>query len=173
MPAKLFSEREFYIFRNGFGIRELAPKVLEPPEGAMSLWELLGTEVDVPSELEDLPLIEEWEENLDLEEIPEGGVWVVAGRTLVEEMGHWNPWTHAIEREQKVLINPKTAEELGIKDHIELGGVRIRAELNSNIAEGVIYVPDSYEEYQPFDPGIRVGRLLPSPARRAGLYGLK
>ncbi len=173
VPAKLFSERGFHIFRNGFGIRELAPKVLEPPKGAMSLWELLGTEVDVPPELEDLPLIEEWEENLDLEEIPEGGVWVVAGRTLVEEMGHWNPWTHAIEREQRVLINPKTAEELGIKDHIELGGVRIRAELNSNIAEGVIYVPDSYEEYQPFDPGIRVGKLLPSPARRAGLYGLK
>ena len=173
LPAKTFAERDFTVFRNGFGIRERAPRVLDPPEGTFSVADLLGsgtTGIPIPG---DLPVVEDWDQALEVEEVEEKGLWIVAGRSLVEDLGHWNPWTHAIEREQKALVNPQTAQEYGFGEWLEVEGERIRLERSPNVARDVIYVPDSFEEFQPFDPGVRVGRILPPPARRAGLYRLK
>jgi len=173
LPAKAFAERDFLIFRNGFGIRENAPAVLEGEEGYLTVARILGAEPSGIPDPRELPLIEDWDEDLEVEEVEEGELWLVAGRGLVEDLGHWNPWTHAIEREQRALISPKTASRFGMGEWLDAGGERIKLEVSSNVAEGVIYVPDSFEEFQPFDPGVRIGKILGSPARRAGLYRLK
>jgi NADH-dependent fumarate reductase subunit C len=162
LPMKTFAERDFFIYRNGFGIRELSPKILEPPPSAVSLRELLeklGAEEVKPS-LPDLPSIAD-AELPGREDPPEDDpVWLIASRGLVEELGHWNPWTHAIEREQRALINPRTADELSLGDVLGLGEVEIPLERNSNVAERVILIPESFEEYQPFDPGVRPGLVF-------------
>ncbi len=163
IPAKAFPEREFYAFRNGFGIRERFPKVLEPPGNTVSLSELLQDLGVEPSEMttEPLPLLRE----VEPEEPPSierdgNAFWIIGVRTLVEEMGHWNPWTHAIEREQKALMNSKTALALGVGDLLKIGDVEIPVEVSSNVADWVILLPDSFEEFQPFDPGVRLGRII-------------
>ena len=192
IPTKLFSEREFYPFKNGFGFVAHSPRVLRSPEGALSLHELLSRCLDIEPSIEgclseigleeesvktaeggadiDLPLIEDWEGEFEIRELEEDKVYLVCDSTLVDEIGHWSVWTHDMEREQFAYMNEATIEKLGVGEELELGGVKLRVKKNNNIAEDVIFVPNSYEETQPFNPGVRPGLLLKNPALRVEEY---
>ncbi len=182
IPAELFPEREFIAFRNGFGLLTYTPQVLSPPPNATSLHELLGevSQEDLNDTLKELgsslnsvinlPKIEDVYLEFEEEPVEEEGIYLVCDSTLVDELGHWNAWTHDIERRQFAYINPQTAEKLKVQERINLRGVQLEVRLSSNIAPDVIFVPNSYEESQPFDPGIRVGRLLEKPYFRVERY---
>ena len=178
LPAPLFPEREFIGFRNGFGFVSCSPQTLERPEGILLPEEVFDLEADVRGYLSDLgvemeelkekeggvdidlPPIEEWEEELERSELEEEDLYLVCDSTLVDEMGHWNVWTHEIDRHQLAHMSERTAEEIGVKEEIDIRGVRLKVKINNNVADGVVFVPSSFEETQPFDPGVRVGRLL-------------
>ncbi|GAB6065343.1 hypothetical protein JCM9492_04350 [Aquifex pyrophilus] len=174
LPRTLFCEREF--IGKGFGFLTYSPKVLEAPfpnpheffegsynieeflkEYGIKLEELKEKEGGVSLKMRDIKdyEVEDWEER------EEGDLWLVCDNTLVEELGHWNPWTHAIEREQFAQVNSKTFEKVG--ETLKLGEVSLKVQINENIAEGVVFVPNAYEEFQPFDPGVRVGRIMRKP----------
>ena len=187
VPAKLFPEREFFPFRNGFGFVAHSPAVLTPPPSSFSLHELLDSTLGVGWDEEsllrklglkaedvmeteggadiDMPYIEELE-SYSKEAPQEEGVFLVCDNTLVDELGHWNPWTHDIEREQFAYMNERTRKRLGAEEVIEIRGAKLKVKLNSNIADDVVFVPSSYEESQPFDPGVRIGRLMKNPHLR-------
>lgn len=81
-------------------------------------------------------------------------------------MGHWNPWTHEMESIQRAYINPKTARKYGLHEKIEVDGVSFELLTTENIAEGVVFIPSEYEEFQPFGSGYRVGAFLKRPFYR-------
>ncbi|EDP74791.1 hypothetical protein [Hydrogenivirga sp. 128-5-R1-1] len=188
VPAKLFSEREFLAYKNGFGLVAKSPKVMEAPEDSFALHELLGggetkellEAIGIEAEgLEaaeggadiEMPLIEELDEEWEVRDTDDGGFYLVCDNTLVDELGHWNVWTHDIEREQLAYMNAKTAEKLSIGEGVEIGEAKLKVKRNSNVADDVIFVPSSYEESQPFNPGVRPGRLLKNPSLRVEDYG--
>ncbi len=178
LPYLLFPEREFIGFRNGFGFVSYSPPVLERPEGIPLPEEAFGLETDVSAHLSDLgvgveelpekeggvdidlPPIEDWDGEVERSEVDEEDLYLVCDNTLVDEMGHWNVWTHEIERKQLAHMSERTARAIGVEEYIEIRDVRLRVKINNNIADGVVFVPNSFEETQPFDPGVRVGRLL-------------
>ena len=184
LPAPLFPEREFIGFRSGFGFLSYSPQVLERPRGVLLFGELFGREADISGYLSDLdvsmedlveseggvdlnlPFVEEWEGELEKVEPEEEGLYLVCDSTLVDELGHWNVWTHEIERKQLAHLNERTAEAIGAGEEIEINGISLKVKINNNIADGVIFVPNSFEETQPFDPGVRVGKLLKEPHHR-------
>jgi NADH-dependent fumarate reductase subunit C len=163
--------------------------VLPSPEGSLSLHELLGKEPDLERFLSevglseesvktaeggadiDLPFIEDVEEDYEGDYLGEEKNFLVCDATLVDEVGHWNPWTHDIEREQRAYMSEKTMKQLGVRNEIEIRGVNLTVKENNNVADGVVFVPNSYEESQPFDPGVRVGRLMRDPSLRIETYG--
>jgi len=176
-PSVLFAEREYIGYRNGFGFLSYSPKVLQEPEGVLPPEELLSIRPNVEAylsqlgiavpELEEseggvdvkMPTVEEWDGEVERAPL-EDGFYLVCDNTLVDEMGHWNPWTHEMEREQFAYMSEKTARDLEVKEEIELRGVRLKVKINNNVAEGVVFVPNSFEETQPFDPGVRAGRII-------------
>jgi len=101
--------------------------------------------------------------NLPNYSFEESEYWLLCDNGLVEDMGHWFEWTHAIERDQYVYLNERTLRKLGLSDSISLRGVSLPLKVNNNLADGVVFVPASYEEYQPYEPGVRVGRIMEKP----------
>lgn len=188
LPAKQFYEREFVGFRNGFGTVHRSDKVVERGY-AYSVCELLSSVFGLGYEVEDLLEklgvsldslnTSEGGEVIDIPdirdvEIPEGEMgdeselYLLVDSTIVEDLGHWNPWTHAIERKQYAYMSKATAEKLGLGegDIFEYKGVSLPVKINNNVAEGVVFVPESFEEFQPFEKGISPGRLLKNPHYR-------
>ena len=191
IPALTFAQREFINFRSGFGFISHSPKTLDtdlkdPREilkevfGAQEDFQgylrKLGIDIDVLKTAEggvdiNLPLIEDWEEEIS-EDIPEDeGMYVMVDNALVEDTGHWNPWTHDIEKEQFAYLNRKTAQKLGVKDAIDIRGKTLKVKIVSTIADDTIFIPNSYEETQPFGGGIRPGEILAEPGNRIEPYG--
>jgi NADH-dependent fumarate reductase subunit C len=183
--STMFHERDFINYRHGFGYLAYSQKAIQPDEETYNPYEvlshILGRTADLEGFLSELcvdagKLREEGEQNLKLPSIEDaeltpGGfkgseLFLYVDTSLVEELGHWNPWTHEMEKEQRARINPETARRLGIKDRIKLRGVELEVQLDSNIAKGLVFVPSEYDEFQPFDPGHRVGKLLNSPSNR-------
>ncbi|NPB07945.1 MAG: dehydrogenase [Aquificae bacterium] len=115
--------------------------------------------------LPDLPDIAEAE--LPAPSLVEEELWLLCDNGLVDEMGHWFEWTHAIERDQYAYVNEKTLKRLGLSDSVNLRGVKLPLKVNNNLADGVLFVPSSYEEFQPYEPGVRVGRLMNRPYFKA------
>ncbi|RLJ70889.1 NADH-dependent fumarate reductase subunit C [Hydrogenivirga caldilitoris] len=189
IPVKLFAEREFFPYKNGFGLVAYSPQVLPSIENSFAPHELLGNGRDIEEFLNelglgleevreaeggadvDIPYIEEWEGEFNLYEVEDRGIYVLCDNTLVDEIGHWNVWTHDMESQQLAYMNSKTMERLGVKEEIEIRGTKLKVKKNSNIADDVIFVPNSYEESQPFNPGTRPGKLLKNPAFRIEEYG--
>ncbi len=190
IPAKVFTERPFLAFRNGFGIFAYSPKVLSTWKKLFTISELLGgvgkEELDralrilglsfeLVKEKEggapaNMPFIEEINQEWEEGEVVDEGLYLMCENTLVDEIGHWNVWTHEIERHQAVHVNPETAQKLGIGDELSIKGEKLKVVRSSNIATDVLFVPNSFEETQPFDPGVRVGKLLNNPALRVERY---
>ena len=192
VPIKSFAEREFFPYRNGFGFVAYSPSVLKPPEGSLTLKELLSEAFRLEGSLEgllervglsveevknseggadvSLSPVEEWSGELKPKRTEDGKLFILCDSTLVDELGHWNVWTHDIEREQFAYVNPETADSLGLKDSVEVRGQSLPLRLSSNIAPGVVFVPNSYEELQPFNPGVRIGKLMKNPAFRVEDY---
>ncbi|RME10578.1 MAG: dehydrogenase, partial [Aquificota bacterium] len=181
---KLFHEREFVNYRHGFGYLVYSPRTLQQ-EGVYApysvLEDIFETGVSPENFLREYgvdyqKLMAEGEAALKMEEIStietegqqiqKGDVFLYTDSTLVEDMGHWNPWTHEMERLQRAYVNPHTAKRLGVRENIEIGGVSFELLTTENVAEGVIFVPSEYEEFQPFDPGHRVGAFLKRPFYR-------
>ena len=185
VPAKLFHEREFVGFRNGFGRVFHTPLLIDPPSGAYTPWELLkevfGVEADTEAILNnlglsyeeitssesgaeaDLPPLEESEDLPEEEYLSGDGIFIVCDNGLVDNLGHWHLWTHGLEREQMAYVNPETADALGLGEEISLRGVSLKVKRTPNVAKNVIFVPASFDELQPFDIGIRPGRILKKP----------
>ncbi len=180
IPLKNFPEREFIGFRNGFGLISYSERTLEPLENSLSLWELIERAFGVKGNIEEkldetgislealknsegglkvnIPFIEDSEfKNFSPPE--ERDLYIYFGNTLVEDTGHWNVWTHDIEKEQFVYMNEKTARKIGTAETVNINGIELRIKINNNIADDVIFVPRGFEEYQPFNPGVRVGKL--------------
>ena len=134
------------------------------------LRELFSVSPKQEPEVPDLPPLEEADLDLKPKEVEEEGIYVLTDRTLVDEIGHWNPWTHEIERDQRAYMNERTADMLGVRDRIEIGGVTFEVKVNNNVADDTVFIPDSFEETQPFDPGNRVGRILPEADLRVFRY---
>ena len=183
--STMFYERDFINYRHGFGYLVYSPKTLEPEEGIYNPYEVLSStfskKVEVDAFLQDMGLDpqrlkEEGEAYLkgkDIAlvkdmggEIPRSDLFLYTDSTLVEDLGHWNPWTHDMERFQRAYINPHTAKRLGLRHSIEIRGVSFELHTTENIAEGVIFIPSEYEEFQPFDPGYRVGAFTQRPYNR-------
>lgn len=191
LPVKLFAEREFVGFRNGFGFVFSSPATVPPPQGALSLSDVFDMDADVEGFLKELglsleklegseggedislPFIEEWDGELERVEIEDEEFYVVCDNTLVDELGHWNVWTHEMERRQAAHMSESTARKLGVKERINVNGVELEVVLNNNVTDGVVFVPNSFEESQPFDPGVRVGRLMRHPHNRIEPLRLK
>jgi NADH-dependent fumarate reductase subunit C len=85
---------------------------------------------------------------------------------LVDELGHWNPWTHNMERYQRAYMSEETARKLRVKNRLTLRGKEFEVVITPNVAEDVVYVPLSFEEFQPFDPGHSVGSFAREPYYR-------
>ena len=183
--STMFYERDFINYRHGFGYLVYSPKTLEPEEGIYNPYEVLSStfskKVEVDAFLQDMGLDpqrlkEEGEAYLkgkDIAlvkdmggEIPRSDLFLYTDSTLVEDLGHWNPWTHDMERFQRAYINPHTVKRLGLRHSIEIRGVSFELHTTENIAEGVIFIPSEYEEFQPFDPGYRVGAFAQRPYHR-------
>lgn len=184
----LFHEREFINYRHGFGYLVYSPGILES-EGVYHphrvLKEVSGRDPELDKLLREYgvdygKLVVEGEAVLGMEdlgareegshEIQRGETFLYTDSTLVEDLGHWIPWTHEMERLQKAYINPHTAKRLGVRDNLELGGVRFELIITENVAEGVIFIPSEYEELQPFDPGHRAGAFLKRPFHRYEVF---
>ncbi len=172
IPGKAFYEREFLGYRNGFGMLRDSGATLEFNHG-MSLSELLRSlsDIDIKTafggDLDNLPDIRDIEiPPAELGEEPE--LFLLVDRTLVEDLGHWNPWTHAIEREQFAYMSEETASRLGIKDSetLSVGSAELKVKINNNVAKGVVFVPEAFDEFQPFNEGVRIGRLMRKPYLR-------
>ncbi|MFN3975789.1 MAG: dehydrogenase [Aquificaceae bacterium] len=183
--STMFYERDFINYRHGFGYLVYSPKVLEPEEGVYNPYKVLSSvfsnKVDVDAFLQEFGvdlqrLKEEGEAPLkgkdialikdSCGEIQRSHLFLYTDSTLVEELGHWNPWTHDMERAQKAYINPHTAKRLGLRHSVEIRGVSFELHITENVAEGVIFIPSEYEEFQPFDPGYRVGAFTQRPYHR-------
>ncbi|AAC06482.1 molybdopterin-dependent oxidoreductase [Aquifex aeolicus] len=176
IPRTTFAEREFIV--KGFGFLAHSPQVLNAPfpqpyeyfESSFDVEDFLkecGVKLEELKEKEggvDISMKDITEVDINEEDRSESGeLWFICDNTLAEELGHWNPWTHALEREQFAYVNQKTKERLNIGNLIEINGVKLKVKVNNNLADNVVFVPNSFEEFQPFDPGIRVGRLMKKP----------
>ncbi|SHK50949.1 molybdopterin dinucleotide binding domain-containing protein [Thermocrinis minervae] len=163
IPAKNFTERIFTIYRHAYSYRVRSDRVLDG-EG-YSLYELLKeiTNIDVQSLYFEPASIEDLE--IEPEDI-KGGVYVHTENTLVEDLGHWYPWLHEMERKQKAYIHPSTYKKLGLKENITIGDANLPLQTTPNIAPGVVFIPYSYEEFQPFDPGVSPNAFLKKPYHR-------
>ncbi len=172
IPVRSFQERTFTGFRNGFCEVRTSEGVLSSDLFTLSelLRELFSVSPKQEPEVPDLPPLEEADLDLKPKEVEEEGIYVLTDRTLVDEIGHWNPWTHEIERDQRAYMNERTADMLGVRDRIEIGGVTFEVKVNNNVADDTVFIPDSFEETQPFDPGNRVGRILPEADLRVFRY---
>lgn len=188
IPSALFTEREFINFKNGFGFIAYSPQTIGKREESIALNELIERSLGVKGEFEkllsevdvdirnlreseggvdiDLPPIEEWEGKFEIVPVEYEGVYLLCDNYLVDEVGHWNVWTHELEREQFAYMNRKTARKMGVGDELDIRGVKLRVKISENIADDVIYIPSSFEETQPFNPGVRPGRLLENPSHR-------
>jgi NADH-dependent fumarate reductase subunit C len=171
IPALSFQERPFVGYRNGFFSKRSSGAVVRSRGYTLSeiLGILFGVEVydlTVP----ELPPLDHADLNPDPQKVEEEGIYLVADRTLVEDLGHWSLWTHEMEGPQEVRMNRRTADTLGVKDRINLGSAELKVRIDSNVADDTLFLPDSYEETQPFDPGVRVGRILPRPGLRVFRY---
>ena len=191
LPASLFPEREFFGYKNGFGFAFYSPSTLDKPEGVVPPEDIFGITPDVSGYLSelgvemsdlkeaeggldiDLPTVEEWDGEVERAELQDEEFYIVCDSTLVDEVGHWNVWTHEIEREQLAQMSEDTARELDVRGEIEVRGVKLKVKINNNVAKGVVFVPNSFEETQPFDPGVRVGRILKNAAYRVESLRLK
>lgn len=181
---KLFHEREFVNYRHGFGYLVYSPNTLQQEEvyaPCSVLEEIFEIGISPENFLKEYgvdyqKLIAKGEAVLKMKEISaiqtegqqiqKGEVFLYTDSTLVEDIGHWNPWTHDMERLQRAYVNPHTAKRLGVRENIEIGGVSLELLTTENVAEDVIFVPSEYEEFQPFDPGHRVGAFLKRPFYR-------
>jgi NADH-dependent fumarate reductase subunit C len=171
-----FSERDFIAYRNSFGRVYFCPKAVQKPEGAvvpyMFLGEVLGIEVKVEEFLRvepgfegtllKLPSLEEQSASGRLME----GIVLYTSNGLVDGLGHWNPWTHNMEKHQRAYMSEGTARKLRVKKRLTLRGKEFEVVITPNVAEDVVYVPLSFEEFQPFDPGHSVGGFAKEPYYR-------
>ena len=182
VPRTTYAEREF--INRGVGFLAYSPQVLENefPQPYELLSEVTGISPKVEEFLKDFGVSLEGLKTAeggilinkkDIKEFsfePEGEIsseyWLICDNTLTEDLGHWNPWTHSLEREQFAYVKERTRGKLGLGDEIELNGVKLRLKVNNNIADKVVFVPNSFEEFQPFEPGVRVGRLMKKPYYR-------
>lgn len=183
---KNFSEREFINYRHGFGFLTYSPQVILPEDGFYTLSEVFSDAFRVENKTEEflrdygvelnelksskngimLRMKSIEESAFEVEEYAKEGLYVHTAPSLVEELGHWNPWTHEIEQRQRAYINPKTAREHHLRDKVEINGVEFELVESVNVAEGVIYISSEYEEFQPFNPGVSVGMFLKTPYYR-------
>ncbi len=181
----MFQEREFINYRHGFGYLVYSPKttdtqgvynpadVLREAFGLKASleellkeygvdYERLKAEGEVDLRREDLSSVKDASQH----EIQEAELFLYTDSTLVEDLGRWNPWTHEMESFQRAYINPNTARKKSLKDSIQIGGVIFDLITTENIAEGVVFIPSEFEEFQPFEPGYRVGAFLKHPYHR-------
>ncbi len=176
----MYQERDFINYRHGFGYLVYSPKTVETQDVYRPA-DVLGGALGLKVNLKDFEYYEELkikgEVDLRMEDIasrsfPEhyhiqrGELFLYTDNTLVEDLGHWNPWTHEMERFQRAYMNPHTAKRKGLKDSIQIGNAYFELIHTKNVAEGVIFIPSEYEEFQPFDPGHRVGAFLKNPYHR-------
>ncbi len=171
-----FPERDFIAYRNSFGRVYLCPKSMEKPKDAVVPYEFLGNIFGIKVKVEEFIKVERGFEGTLLElppleggfafEIPKEGIVLYTSNGLVDELGHWNPWTHQMEKYQKAYISERTARKLGVKDKLTLEGKEFNVVISSNVADDLIYVPLSFEEFQPFDPGQSVGSFAKEPYYR-------
>ena len=171
IPASSFQEREFKGYRNGFGqVRSSGP--ITTGEGytlSEVLRILFGVEVyDVT--LPHLPPIEDVRLDVQETSVEDEGVYLLADRTLVDDLGHWILWTHEMEGGQVVRMNEKTARSLGVSETVVIGGNELKVKIDNNVADDTILFPDSFEETQPFDPGVRVGKATGGTGERVIRY---
>jgi len=185
IPRTAYAEREFIV--KGFGFLAYSPKVLNSPfpqpyeyfhtsynldeflkEYGINIEELKEKEGGVGLKARDISEAEITEET----SFESGDFWLLCDNTLSEELGHWNPWTHVLEREQFAYVNEKTKEKLELGEFMEVNGVKLNLKVNNNLADGIIFVPNSFEEFQPFDPGVRVGRIMKKPFYRLEVLNL-
>ncbi len=185
IPSLGFAEREFINYRHGLGFVSYSPKTLEPYgiDPYLFLSEVFGTKADLRGFLNlygvdlellksslgglglDIPDMESMDFSLEVQE-PEKGVYIYTDNSIVEEMGHWLPWTHEMEKYQKAYMNRETAKKLSVKEKLRIRGVELDVVITPNLADDVVFVPSSFEEYQPFDPGVSVGMFLEDPYNR-------
>ena len=180
----MYQERDFINYRHGFGYLVYSPKTVDAQD-VYSPADVLGKALGLRVSLKDFEYYEDLETKgeveLRMEDIGskgfsgdyytrKGELFLYTDSTLVEDLGHWNPWTHEMERFQRAYINTHTARRIGLKDSIQIGGISFDLITTENIAEGVIFIPSEYEEFQPFDPGHRVGAFLKNPYHRYEVF---
>ena len=162
-----FTERDFIAYRNSFGEVYFCPKTLEKPEDAIVPYEFLskvfGLEVKVEEFELNLPPLEA--KSFEGENIKAGTV-IYTSKELVEELGHWNPWTHQMEKYQRAYMSEKTARKLMVRERITISQRDFEVFITPNIVDDVIFVPSTFDEFQPFDPGYSVGSFTKHPYYR-------
>ncbi len=67
-------------------------------------------------------------------------------------------------------MNEKTARSLGVSETVVIGGNELKVKIDNNVADDTILFPDSFEETQPFDPGVRVGKATGGTGERVIRY---
>ncbi len=160
--TKNFTEREFLFYRSGFGSIFQSSKVCHGDE-FYTLSDFLDVEIDTQEQKYiNLPLIE----SLDFQTPEENihGVWIHTENTLVEDLGHWYPWLHEMEKYQKAYMNENTAAKLKVKSSVvDIRGVTFNVEVTPKIADNVIFIPKSYDEYQPYHWGVSPNCYMKKP----------
>ncbi len=167
-PISLFTESTISPFFNCFGYKTKSINIKEPPLKATHLLikEIFG-EINRKGKLDifntDIHSVKIENEDTDFSQ---EDLFLVIGESMVETWGHWYPWLHSIEQYQKAYINEKTAKKFNIGPYFK----GLNVEITPMVADNIVFIPESFEEIQPFNPGLRKGRILNKPGYRIWRY---
>ncbi len=171
-PLSLFTEREVHPFFDCFSYGTKSIKIKEP--SLKETHEILKdfSREKTKNKFDDSNIIREHRDITDTDyksfsEVQDD-IYIISGESMVEVWGHWYPWLHSMEKYQKAFVSPKTAELMGISENYKFKGIPI--EITPLIADGVIFIPEGFEEVQPFNKGIRKGRILNKKGYRIWRY---
>jgi len=165
IPLPIFKERESTPLFNCFAYGTKSVKLQEfPYKVEDTIREIFNIEGEEDATVYGNDISETDLEMREPENVRGEDIYILIGDSPVEMWGHWYPWLHGLEAEQKAIVNVKTAERLGIKEGSYLKGIRV--EIRDIICDNTIFVSEGFEESQPFKSGVRKGRILNKPGFR-------
>ncbi len=154
LPMPLFHERDYLNLFSPYSELRESKRTLDFTPGYLEvLLDLLG-------EGEVLAFEEEEEISFKDEDVNlKGEVFYYYEEGLTPDYCKWFYLTYPLEG-QRLLISQDL--NLSFKD--------LKVERTKNLAKGTIFLQSSFEEYQPFLEGVRIGKLLKTPYYKLGVF---
>lgn len=154
-PRSMAPERDFYKESSVFG--KVSSKALKEKIG-YSLIDLIEKKNNKIFNIEEKPF--------DLKAIEPYKSSIFTDYTVLEELGRWSKLLIDIEKYQFLYINPKDMEKMSIKNmdkvvlEIKEKKFIFRAQESFNVLPNSFFVPNFFDEYQPFYEGYSFGSIF-------------